>query len=98
MSVAKGRPQFVIVDRPAALGGRPVDKRGTSFVGETAAFQLASGSSANTNYVQVARRSTPTGEREASTRLVNPSRQAVPYWRELLKRCDAKAFPCQRPS
>jgi hypothetical protein len=38
MSVAKGRRQFVIVDRPAALAGRPADWRETSFVGETAAF------------------------------------------------------------
>src|SRR6266540_3618303 len=30
MSVAKGRRQFVIVDRPAALAGRPADWRETS--------------------------------------------------------------------
>ena len=38
MSVAKGRRQFVIVDRPAALAGRRADWRETSFVAETAAF------------------------------------------------------------
>jgi hypothetical protein len=38
MSGAKGRRQFVIVDRPAALAGRPMDWREISFVGETAAF------------------------------------------------------------
>jgi hypothetical protein len=38
MSVAKGRLQIVIVDRPAALAGRTADWRETSFVGETAAL------------------------------------------------------------
>ena len=38
MSVAKGRRQIVIVDRPAALAGRTADWRETSFVGETAAL------------------------------------------------------------
>jgi len=38
MSVAKGRRQFVIVDRPAALAGRPADWRELLFVEETAAF------------------------------------------------------------
>src|SRR3954470_18517786 len=44
MSVAKGPRQFVIVDRPAALAGRTADRRETSFVGETAAISLPSGS------------------------------------------------------
>jgi hypothetical protein len=30
MSVAKGRHQFVIVDQPAALAGKPADWRETS--------------------------------------------------------------------
>jgi len=38
MSVAKGRRQIVIVDRPAALAGRTADWLETSFVGETAAL------------------------------------------------------------
>jgi hypothetical protein len=38
MPVAKGRRQLVLVDRPAALAGRPAVWRGRSFVGETAAF------------------------------------------------------------
>src|SRR6266478_6642609 len=38
MSVAKGRRQIVIVDRPAALAGGTADWRETSFVGETAAL------------------------------------------------------------